>query len=113
MGGPGDYVDGCGVQGEIEYFCPGGAGFAPDEDFSVVGGGGEDVAIFWVRPRYGPDCSFVSVWILLVRGGGQGDRKGRRGTTHPLSVSVNRWDSPSTSKILIVRSEEQVARRRP
>lgn len=33
--------------------------------------------------------------------------------TYPRSVSVNLWFSPSISKILIVLSEEQVARRRP
>lgn len=70
MGGPGDDVHGCGVEGEIEYFCPGGArtggGFAPDEDFAVVGCGGEDVAVFWMRPGDGPDCSFVAVCIVLV-----------------------------------------------
>ena len=32
---------------------------------------------------------------------------------YPFSVSVNLWLSPSTSKILIVLSEEQVASRRP
>jgi hypothetical protein len=33
--------------------------------------------------------------------------------TNPFNVSVRRWLSPSTSKIFTVRSEEQVARRRP
>lgn len=37
----------------------------------------------------------------------------RKGEGYPLSVSVSRCESPSTSKILTVRSEEQVARRRP
>ena len=32
---------------------------------------------------------------------------------YPLNVSVSLCDSPSTSKIFIVLSEEQVARRRP
>ncbi len=32
---------------------------------------------------------------------------------YPRSVSVSLWFSPSISKILIVLSEEQVARRRP
>lgn len=60
MGRPGDYVDGCGVQREIEDFGPGVALLAPDEDFAVVRGGGEDVAVFGVCPGDGPDCSFVS-----------------------------------------------------
>jgi hypothetical protein len=61
VGRPRDYVYGCGVQGEIEDPRPGVAGFAPDEDFAVVGGGRKDVAVFWVGPGDGPDCSFVSV----------------------------------------------------
>jgi hypothetical protein len=38
---------------------------------------------------------------------------GRGGGKYPLRVSVSLWESPSTSKILTVLSEEQVARRRP
>jgi hypothetical protein len=68
VGRPGDYVYGCGVQGEIEDFGPGGAGFPPDEDFPVVAGGGEDVAVFGVGPGDRPYCSFVSR-ILLGDGG--------------------------------------------
>jgi len=60
VGGPGDDVYGGGVQGEIEDFAPGCAGFAPDEDFTVVAGGGEDVAVFGVGPGDGPDGAFVS-----------------------------------------------------
>jgi hypothetical protein len=37
-----------------------GGGFAPDVDFAVVGGRGEDAAVFWVRPGDGPDGSFVA-----------------------------------------------------
>jgi hypothetical protein len=48
------------VQGEIKDAGPGVARFAPDEDFAVVRGGGEYVAVFRVRPGDGPDCSFVS-----------------------------------------------------
>ncbi len=46
--------------------------------------------------------------------GGDGGKKGEReAEKYPFSVSVSRCWSPSTSKILTVRSEEQVARRRP
>jgi len=50
-----------------------------------------------------------------LRGGvSEGGRGGKEGEgMYPLRVSVSRWESPSTSKILTVRSEEQVARRRP
>ena len=60
VGRPGDYVDGGGVQGEVEDAGPGVALLAPDEDFAVVGRGGEDVAVLWMRPGDGPDCAFVS-----------------------------------------------------
>ena len=87
---------------------PGGAGFPPDEHFAVVAGGGEDVAIFGVRPGDGPDGAFVAGGLVSgVERGGKG------GEVYPFSVSVSRCVSPSTSKILTVRSEEQVARRRP
>ena len=49
------------MKGEIENSRPGVALLAPDEDFTVVRGGGEDVAVFGVRPGDGPNCSFVSV----------------------------------------------------
>jgi len=42
-------------------------------------------------------------------GGGEGGKE----LCYPFRVSVRRWESPSTSKILTVRSDEQVARRRP
>jgi hypothetical protein len=35
--------------------------FAPDENFAVVAGAGEDVAVFGVGPGDGPDGAFVSV----------------------------------------------------
>jgi hypothetical protein len=47
------------------------------------------------------------------RGGTRLFGGGRKGDKYPLRVSVRRCESPSTSKILTVRSEEQVARRRP
>lgn len=40
--------------------------FAPDEYFSVVGGGGENVAVFWVCPGDRPYCAFVSEVILAA-----------------------------------------------
>lgn len=79
VGGPGDDVHAGGVQGEIEDLGPCCAGLAPDEDFAVVGGGGEDVAVFGVRPGDGPDCAFVSVEVgcQLVLGLGEGKVEGR------------------------------------
>ena len=46
--GPADNVHGGGVQGEVSDAGPLALGFAPDEDFAVVGGGGEDVAVLGV-----------------------------------------------------------------
>ena len=43
---PGDDVHGGSVQGEVGHAGPLAGGFAPDEDFAVVGGGGEDGAVF-------------------------------------------------------------------
>ena len=51
--------------------------------------------------------SIVSELVKVERGDGQ------KGWTYPRSVSVSLWFSPSISKILIVLSEEHVARRRP
>ena len=48
MRGPGDDVHGSGVQGEVGHAGPLVGGFAPDEDFAVIRGGGEDGAVFWV-----------------------------------------------------------------
>lgn len=45
---PGHDVHGSRVQGEFEDFGPLPGLFAPDEHFAVVGGGGEDVAVFRV-----------------------------------------------------------------
>jgi hypothetical protein len=95
------------VEREIEDFGPGGAGFPPDEDFAVVACGGQNIAILWVRPGDAPDGAFVSGRMGVSEGGGKEEGQ------YPLRVSVSRWESPSTSKILTVRSEEQVARRRP
>lgn len=49
------------------------------------------------------------VSVRSVGGGGDGGM----GRSYPRRVSVSLWFSPSISKILIVLSEEQVARRRP
>jgi len=49
------------VAGVLEYAGEAlGGRLAPDVDFAVVGGGGEDTAVFWVGPGDGPDCSFVA-----------------------------------------------------
>jgi hypothetical protein len=92
---------------EVEDLGPGAVGFAPDDYFAVVARRGEDVAVFGVGPGDGPDGAFVSVCVREGDGRGGGEGK------YPLRVSVNLWESPSTSKILTVLSEEQVARRRP
>lgn len=82
---------------------------APDEYAAVVGRGGEDGAVFGMRPGKGPDGAFVArVLCISVVFGWEG-ASGR----YPFSVSVRRCWSPSISKILMVLSEEQVARRRP
>jgi hypothetical protein len=60
------------VQREVEDFRPGAAGFAPDEDFAVVAGGGEDVAVFGVRPGDTPDGAFVPGGVLVRRKGERG-----------------------------------------
>jgi len=53
------------------------AGFAPDEDFAVVGGGGENVAVLGVCPGNGPYCSFVAGGLLAgLRGQKYGLAKG-------------------------------------
>jgi hypothetical protein len=54
------------VQREVEDSLPLGALLAPDEDFAVVAGGGEDVAVFGVGPGDAPDCSFVAVGFVLA-----------------------------------------------
>jgi hypothetical protein len=46
VGGPGDEVDGGRVDGDLVDALPGVVLLAPDEDFAVVGGGGEDGAVF-------------------------------------------------------------------
>ena len=47
MGRPGDYVDGGGVESKVGDDCPLRIRrFAPDEDFTIVGRGCEDGAVF-------------------------------------------------------------------
>jgi len=53
------------VEGEVEDFRPGGACLAPDEDFSVITGAGEDVAVFGMCPGHAPYCSFMAVGVLV------------------------------------------------
>lgn len=53
------------------------------------------------------------VFDVSAGGRGEGDDGKWGDWTYPRSVSVSLWFSPSISKILIVLSEEQVARRRP
>lgn len=111
------------MQREVENARPCRVRFPPDEDFAIVAGRGEDVAVFGVGPRNAPNCAFVT------RGGLETLKKRREGTeneesvreniltnygvAYPFNVSVNLCVSPSTSNIFTVRSEEQVARRRP
>ena len=45
------------VQGEVRNFLPLRVLFAPDEYFTIVAGGREDVAVFWVS----------LVWAKIVR----------------------------------------------
>ena len=60
MGTPGERIDRGGVEGEIVDFRPDRLRLAVDEDFAIVAGGGEDVAVFRVGPGDGPDGSFMS-----------------------------------------------------
>ena len=97
------------MERKVEYALPLIALLAPDEDLAVVAGRGQDVAVFRVGPGDAPDCSFVAVEpgfsMVMVFEGGR--------SAYPLRVSVRRCDSPSTSKIFTVLSEEQAASRRP
>lgn len=61
---PGDEVDRRGVEGEFVDALPGAVLFAPDEDATVVGGGGEDGAVFGVCPGDTPDGAFMSFQCL-------------------------------------------------
>lgn len=58
-----------------------------------------------------PDCAVVTACVLVRSAGKRKGLEGRR--IHPFNVSIKRCESFSTSKILMVRSEEQVASRRP
>ena len=107
VGCPGDEVDRGGVKGDLIYLLPAVGLLAPNEDLAVVRGRGEDVAVLGMRPCYAPDGALVSVKLLV------GPRAACWAMTYPLSVSTSVCFSPSTSKILIVLSEEQVANRRP
>ena len=53
VGRPGDNVHRGRVQGEVGDARPLGVGFAPYQDFAVVGGGGEDGAVFGVGLEVG------------------------------------------------------------
>lgn len=59
-GRPGDEVDGGGVEGEFVDALPRAVLFAPDEDAAVVGGGGEDGAVFGVGPGHTPHGSLMA-----------------------------------------------------
>lgn len=77
----------------------------PDYHLAVVGGAREDVAEFGVRPGDLPNGP-----IVAAEYGGQswGDEWEGHVWVYPRSVSRRRWFSRSTSKILMVLSEEQV-----
>lgn len=40
--------------------------FAPYVDLAVVGGGGEEDAVFWVGPGDAPDGAFVAVKVVRM-----------------------------------------------
>lgn len=111
MGCPCNKVDRGSVESDLVNLLPAVGLLAPDEDLAIVRGGGEDVAILGVCPCDTPYSTFVSVNALAVNR----DLVAQSwlAMTYPLSVSTNVCLSPSTSKILIVLSEEQVANRRP
>lgn len=54
------------MQCELVDALPGGVLLAPEQDSAVVGGGGEDGAVFGVRPGDAPDSAFVTraVWSV-------------------------------------------------
>jgi hypothetical protein len=52
------------VQCEVEDALPLRALFAPDKDFAIVAGRGEDVTVFGVSPGDTPDCAFVAGFCL-------------------------------------------------
>jgi hypothetical protein len=121
MGCPCNEVDRGSVESDLIYLLPAVGLFAPDEDLAVVRGRSEDIAVLGVCPCYAPDSTFVSANMLAYS---SGDAIGAQAPncflapsclamTYPLSVSTNVCLSPSTSKILIVLSEEQVANRLP
>lgn len=58
-GRPGHEVDRSGVEGEFVDALPGAVLFAPDEDATVVGGRGEDGAVFGMGPGDTPDGAFM------------------------------------------------------
>lgn len=59
---PCDQVNGGGVQGELVNALPLVLRLlAPDEDATIIRGGGEDGAIFGVCPRDAPDGTLVAV----------------------------------------------------
>jgi hypothetical protein len=51
------------VQGDFVDLLPGRRLFAPDDDFAVVRGGCEDIAVLGMRPRDTPYRAFVSVML--------------------------------------------------
>lgn len=61
--GPCDQVDRGGVEGDFVDLLPAAGLFAPDEDFAVIRGRGEDVAVFGVGPCYAPDGALVAVAV--------------------------------------------------
>ena len=83
---PGDDVDGCGVQSEFVDALPLGVLLAPDEDAAVVGGAGEDGAVFGVGPGDAPHGAFVAanISICCFVSGDLG-----RSLAYPFNVSVN------------------------
>jgi hypothetical protein len=60
---PGERIDRGSVQREVVDSSPLRVCLSPDEHFPVIGGTRKDVAVLWVCPGDGPDCSFVAVWL--------------------------------------------------
>lgn len=98
---------GC-VQGYLIDLLPGIGLFAPDDDFSVIRRRGENVSIFRMCPGDAPNSTLVSNELST-----SGNLAKCPTMTYPRRVSTNVCFSPSTSKILIVLSEEHVANRLP
>lgn len=105
---PCNKVDGCGVECYIVDLLPGTILFAPYEDFAVVRGGCEDVAVLGVGPCHAPDSAFVSV-ALLARASGAKPELPTPSTSQPIYATRppprrSLWSYPKSTWLTACRS---------